>query len=60
MEFVKILVLIVCSIQNIQGFFDPYQFQNIDVVTSGKYCGTSGCSTSSSEPIDPITHHDGK
>lgn len=59
MEFVKILLLIVC-IQNIQGFFDPYQFQNIDVVTSGKYCGTSGCSTTSSEPIDPITHHDGK
>ena len=56
MEFVKILLLIVC-IQNIQGFFDPYQFQNIDAVTSGKYCGTSGCSTTSS---GPITHHDGK
>ena len=59
MEFVKILVLIVC-IENIQGFFDPYQFQNIDAVTSGKYCGTSGCYTTSSGPIDPITHPDGK
>ena len=58
MDFVRILVLIV-YIQHVHGFFDPYQFQDMDAVTSEKYCGSSGCNTSS-VPSESATTDDGK
>ena len=55
MEFVKILVLIVC-IHNAHGFLDPYPYQNMDMdEISGKYCDGSFLI-----PTRPVTTDEGK
>ena len=57
MEFVKILLLVVYVHQNVDGFFNPYRLQNMDTVTSGIYCSSSGC-RNSSVPSEPATTTD--